>query len=356
MTISEETLWLACKKTCPRRTGETMDQYLTRLTHVNLSRRRLTSMAGLQRCRNLVALYLYDNSFSRISSINACLNLTQIYLQNNRLSRIEALASLRALTKLFLGGNRIHIVEGLHQLPKLRELHLERQQLSPGQTLVFDPRTKRSLADGLLVLNLGHTELTNLRDLHAFRSLKTLRLDHNRLDELQGLFPILHANRDLQSLNVEGNPFCRMRRYKEEIITQSRSLTTLNGGEISSTMRTFLQNWKAAIERQQQSGHKPKKKASRRQAFTKPTFKRVGVTPTPKFKSRLQPAKKGFFLPPIQTHSIASSKASSALTSPLISHRTSRAQSGFSGRQAPLPPSASSRASSIPKSATIHSC
>eukprot|EP00730_Choanoeca_flexa_P019029 TRINITY_DN9280_c0_g1_i7.p1 TRINITY_DN9280_c0_g1~~TRINITY_DN9280_c0_g1_i7.p1 ORF type:complete len:147 (+),score=3.73 TRINITY_DN9280_c0_g1_i7:701-1141(+) len=84
--------------------------------------------------------------------------------------------------------------------------------------------------------------------------------------------------------------------------------------------------------------------------------RRVGVTPTPKFKSRLQPAKKGFFLPPIQTHSIASSKASSALTSPLISHRTSRAQSGFSGRQAPLPPSASSRASSIPKSATIHSC
>ena len=40
------------------------------------------------------------------------------------------------------------MVEGLHTLPLLRELHLEHQQLGLGESITFDPRSKRALAVG----------------------------------------------------------------------------------------------------------------------------------------------------------------------------------------------------------------
>lgn len=38
------------------------------------------------------------------------------------------------------------MVEGLEQLSELSELHLENQELAPGEKLLFDPRTLLSLA------------------------------------------------------------------------------------------------------------------------------------------------------------------------------------------------------------------
>lgn len=46
----------------------------------------------------------------------------------------------------YLGRNSIAMVEGLEQLSELQELHLENQRLAPGEKLLFDPRTLRSLA------------------------------------------------------------------------------------------------------------------------------------------------------------------------------------------------------------------
>lgn len=46
----------------------------------------------------------------------------------------------------YLGGNRITVVEGLEKLDQLQELHLENQQLPPGEKLLFDPRCLKGLA------------------------------------------------------------------------------------------------------------------------------------------------------------------------------------------------------------------
>lgn len=46
----------------------------------------------------------------------------------------------------YLGGNKIAVVEGLEQLHQLKELHVENQRLTPGEKLLFDPRTLDSLA------------------------------------------------------------------------------------------------------------------------------------------------------------------------------------------------------------------
>lgn len=45
----------------------------------------------------------------------------------------------------YLGHNCISVVEGLENLKCLKELHLEFQNLCPGEEIIFDPRTVASL-------------------------------------------------------------------------------------------------------------------------------------------------------------------------------------------------------------------
>ena len=45
----------------------------------------------------------------------------------------------------YISGNCISVVEGLHKLTLLQELHVENQRLQDGETLLFDPRSIKSL-------------------------------------------------------------------------------------------------------------------------------------------------------------------------------------------------------------------
>jgi len=46
----------------------------------------------------------------------------------------------------YLGGNSIVVVEGLEMLPQLQELHVENQQLSSGEKMLFDNRSLQAIA------------------------------------------------------------------------------------------------------------------------------------------------------------------------------------------------------------------
>ena len=46
----------------------------------------------------------------------------------------------------YVGGNAITVVEGLDKLTNLQELHIENQKLSPGEKLLFDPRSIAALS------------------------------------------------------------------------------------------------------------------------------------------------------------------------------------------------------------------
>ena len=46
----------------------------------------------------------------------------------------------------YLGNNAISVVEGLENVQNLTELHIENQNLPPGESLLFDPRTMEALS------------------------------------------------------------------------------------------------------------------------------------------------------------------------------------------------------------------
>lgn len=91
--------------------------------------------------KNLKVIYLQRNSIEKIENINFAAKLTHLYLQHNEITFIENLGKLKNLRKLYLGHNSIAVIEGLENLVNLTELHVEKQRLSPGEKLCFDPRT-----------------------------------------------------------------------------------------------------------------------------------------------------------------------------------------------------------------------
>ncbi|XP_053914979.1 protein phosphatase 1 regulatory subunit 42 isoform X1 [Cuculus canorus] len=228
------------------RNEEDFEQYLRKITHLNLSDKNIDAIGDLSLCKNLRVLYLYDNQISQIENLDFASNITHLYLQNNCISRIENLSSLKNLEKLYLGGNCITVVEGLDKSEEIRELHIESQHLPRGEKLLFDPRTLRSLAKSLSVLNISNNNIDELEELAVLENLTYLRAVDNQLQDVEDLEVVLNKWTKLRRMDITGNPICRKPKYRDRIVVQSQSLESLDGKEIKEMERQFLVNWKAS--------------------------------------------------------------------------------------------------------------
>ncbi|NXN86868.1 PPR42 phosphatase, partial [Bombycilla garrulus] len=228
------------------RSEEDIRQYLQKITHLNLSDKNIDSIGGLPFCKNLRVLYLYDNQIGQIQNLGFASNITHLYLQNNRISRIENLSLLKKLEKLYLGGNYITVVEGLDEVGELRELHLESQHLLPGEKLLFNSVSLKSMAKSLSVLNISNNNIEELEDLAVLENLSYLKAVDNRLEHIKDLEIVLKKLTKLRRIDLTGNPICQKPKYKDRIIVQSLTLESLDGKEIQEMERSFLINWKAS--------------------------------------------------------------------------------------------------------------
>ena len=147
---------LISRATTHRRRKEEEDKnFLKRLTHVNLSDKKIDVIEGLEGCVNLQCLYLTDNRqllFKRplygdiaraltfenfrirmIENLGFAQNLTHLYLQDNQIEVMENFEPLYNLQKLFIGGNAIQEIRGLEACSNLQELHVQAQRLPPAR-------------------------------------------------------------------------------------------------------------------------------------------------------------------------------------------------------------------------------
>ncbi|NXJ95716.1 PPR42 phosphatase, partial [Corythaixoides concolor] len=228
------------------RNEEDSGQYLRKITHLNLSDKNIDAIGDLSLCKNLRVLYLYDNQISQIQNLDFASNITHLYLQNNCISCIENLSSLKKLEKLYLGGNCITVVEGLDKIEEIRELHIESQHLPLGEKLLFDPRSLRSLAKSLSVLNISNNSIDALEELAVLENLSYLRAVDNQLQHMKDLEVVLNKWTKLRRMDLTGNPICQKPKYRDRIVVQSRTLESLDGKEIKEMERQFLMNWKAS--------------------------------------------------------------------------------------------------------------
>ncbi|XP_075350896.1 protein phosphatase 1 regulatory subunit 42 isoform X2 [Mycteria americana] len=206
------------------RSEEDFGQYLRKITHLNLSDKNIDAIGDLSLCKNLRVLYLYDNQISQIQNLDFASNITHLYLQNNCITCIENLSSLKNLEKLYLGGNCITVVEGLDKLEEIRELHIESQHLPLGEKLLFDPRSLRSLAKSLSVLNISNNNIDELEELAVLENLSYLRAVDNQLQHMKDLEVVLNKWTKLRRMDLTGNPICHKPKYRDRIVVQSQTL------------------------------------------------------------------------------------------------------------------------------------
>ncbi|KAM7319494.1 hypothetical protein ACRRTK_021177 [Alexandromys fortis] len=249
------------------RKEETITQCLKKITHINFSDRNIDSIDDLSLCKNLSVLYLYDNRISAITNLNYSTNLTHLYLQNNCISCIENLRSLKRLEKLYLGGNYIAVVEGLEGLEELRELHVESQRLPLGEKLLFDPRTLRSLAKSLSILNISNNNIDDIKDLEMLENLNHLIAVDNQLVHVKDLELLLKKLMKLWKMDLNGNPVCLKPKYRDKLILMSKSLEFLDGKEIKNLERQFLMNWKASKDAKKVSKKRSSKNEDRSDSY-----------------------------------------------------------------------------------------
>ncbi|VDH98467.1 protein phosphatase 1 regulatory subunit 42-like isoform X1 [Mytilus galloprovincialis] len=232
-----------------KKRDESMSQYLRRLTHLYLEDRNIDEVSDeLSMCKNLSVLYLYDNQLNRIPMLHQNQNINMLYLQNNDICKIENLTPLSRLSKLYLGGNCITVLEGLDKLDNLQELHLENQRLPPGEKLLFDPRTIRSLSRSLQVINVSGNNLNSISDLECLIMIQQFHATDNQLMDMKELANIFGQWHRLWRLDLMGNPLCHKAKYRDRVIVMASHLEILDGKEISETSRQFLRNWHASKE------------------------------------------------------------------------------------------------------------
>ncbi|KAK6179973.1 hypothetical protein SNE40_012210 [Patella caerulea] len=230
---------------------ETQSHYLERLTHLYLEERGIDDVGEeLGLCRNLVALYLYDNQLSRIPNLSQNPNLTHLYLQNNNIRKMECLSCLRDLSKLYLGGNAITVLEGIENLKHLQELHIENQQLPSGEKLLFDPRSLKTIVSYVQVLNVSGNNLDSIKELEKAVNLRQLMASDNNITDMKELSLVLNNLTNIWRLELIGNPVCHKSKYRDKIIVMCRKLELLDSKEITDTSRQFLHNWQASKDAQ----------------------------------------------------------------------------------------------------------
>ncbi|KAJ3395032.1 hypothetical protein HDU84_004490 [Entophlyctis sp. JEL0112] len=133
---------------------ESTDAFLKRVTHVSLVSKGIKVMEGLELCRNLSVLYLYENEICRIEGLWSCANLTRLYLQNNCIEEIseDCFLGLEKLNELHLSGNKLKFITGLTHLKSLEILHVDNQRCE--ESLIFDRVSMDSVGPTLRLVAL----------------------------------------------------------------------------------------------------------------------------------------------------------------------------------------------------------
>jgi Leucine-rich repeat (LRR) protein len=127
------------------------------------------------------------------------------------------------------------------------ELHVDHQQLSPHENLVFDPRSCLALSNSLESLNASDNRMLSLQPLHELRRLTTLDVGGNLLAEVEGpdVVGVLARMSALRQVDLRNNPLTRTIRHWEAVLGACQHLTWLNGKEVQDNSRIMIKKLRA---------------------------------------------------------------------------------------------------------------
>jgi Leucine-rich repeat (LRR) protein len=184
-------------------TSTTFLQRFANLTKLTINVNKLTELNGLSSLHELVNLSCKDNRIADVTPLSGLKKLKYLYLDSDRVTDLSALSGLPELVVLCANSNQIAEVPTLY-CPKLQRFELSRNRittvaegcfqgtpslvhlnLSSNQITRFDGAAL-SACPLLQSLALSENQLTTVPSPLHLPTLKSLRLNLNRLTNLQG--------------------------------------------------------------------------------------------------------------------------------------------------------------------------
>ena len=105
-------------------TGELTQADLKKVTELELDRKQLTSVKGLEKLTQLESLHLSHNKLTDVKGLENLTQLKELPLDDNQLTDVKGLENLTQLEGLWLPRNQLTDVKGLKKLTRLTELDL----------------------------------------------------------------------------------------------------------------------------------------------------------------------------------------------------------------------------------------
>jgi len=234
--------------TLQRASRESIDQYLNRITHLQLQGQKLGPNfgPGLQPVPSLTVMYAYDNLFTSLDGVQVSKRLQLLYLQNNRLTSLKGLEHLTHLRVLHLGHNRLSKIDHLDNCKQLEELHVSHQRfvssdLPVSGCLDFCPRTVHAIAPSLRVFRAAGCNLRSTESLAPLQNLQQLDLSENSLQQVKDLRHLL-TGRFLAKIFLTGNPLAvHERKHRSMIVLMAPAVEEIDGRAVLPQERDFVQ-------------------------------------------------------------------------------------------------------------------
>jgi internalin A len=191
--FADKNLAAAVRDVLKHTSGEFSDANLANVYFLEASGAHITSLKGLEKCKNLAQLKLTHNEISDLAPLKELANLQSLDLAGNRISDLTPLAGLTKLQYLELSHNQISNLAPLSGLTSLASLYLTGnhvQDISPLSHL-----------SKLASLSLGNNQIHDLSPLAGVTAITTLELKDNQIRDLT---PLMKEN-ELSLLLLRNN-------------------------------------------------------------------------------------------------------------------------------------------------------
>ncbi|RLW06428.1 hypothetical protein DV515_00004558, partial [Chloebia gouldiae] len=250
--------------------------HLENLCILILNKNHLSSICGLDGCKNLQNLELSYNRITRIDGLESLKNLQQLIMDHNQLISTKGLCEAPTLIHLDCSFNHLAQVEGIENCGLLQVLKLQGNNLQELPRLENHVLLRELCLDDnsissvrmlslywlplLQILLLSQNRLTDLVPLNSFVYLEKLDIKNNCLSDLKDVHTWFTGCHKLKELSLSGNPLLQEKNWRSSMLEVLPSLQLLDGEILThhtlptteeikaSELRAFLELCQVQIE------------------------------------------------------------------------------------------------------------
>ena len=176
---------------------------LETVTKLELNKKQITDVSGIEKFTSLTTLNLRGNQISNIELVAQLTNITWLDLGQNKISDITPLSSLTKLENLFIGENEIADIRPLTTLSNLRSLWLYSNKIT-------DITPLASLSN-LTILILNNNKITSFEPLSNLTTLQQVSFSNMEISDISFLTKLtnikwlLLTNTNIDDISVLAN-------------------------------------------------------------------------------------------------------------------------------------------------------